>query len=127
MENPLSQRIQETSAPSTAWRVVCLCAAWCGVCRDYQHLFETLSAAHPAIRFQWLDIEDEADIVGDLDIETFPTILIAQGNRARFFGPLLPQAGVLERLVRSLTEEKTPPETGDAVAQVLLARVIAAG
>ena len=84
------------------WWAVCLCAAWCGTCGIYRPLFEELSWAHPDVRFEWVDIEDESDIAGDLDVETFPTLLIADGERALFLGPLLPQAPVLARLLASL-------------------------
>ena len=97
------------STPSTAaaaapggWWAVCLCAAWCGTCDIYRPLFEELARAHPDVRFEWVDIEDESDLVGDLDVETFPTLLIADGQRALFLGPLLPQAPVLARLLASL-------------------------
>ena len=49
-----------------------------------------------------MDNEDEAELAGDLDVETFPTLLIADGQRALFLGPLLPQAPVLARLLASL-------------------------
>ena len=97
------------STPSTAaaaapggWWAVCLCAAWCGTCGIYRPLFEELSRAHPDVRFEWVDIEDESELAGDLDVETFPTLLIADGQRALFLGPLLPQAPVLARLLASL-------------------------
>ena len=77
------------------WWVVCLCAGWCGVCREYQPLFDALAVQHPGIRFQWVDVEDDSDVVGDLDIETFPTLLIANEAGARFFSPLAPHIGVL--------------------------------
>lgn len=84
------------------WWVVCLCADWCGTCREYRSLFDRLACEHPLVRFVWVDIEDESDLAGDLDVETFPTLLIADGVRARFLGPLLPQASVLARLLASL-------------------------
>jgi thioredoxin 1 len=92
-------------ATAPGWWVICLCAGWCGVCREYRQLFERLGAAHPAVRFEWVDVEDEDALVGDVDVETFPTLLIADGRNARFLGPLLPQAGVLERLLISLQEQ----------------------
>ena len=72
--------------------VVCLCAAWCGVCRQYAPEFEALKARFPQVRFDWVDV----------DVETFPTLLIGQGSKALFLGPLLPQIKVLERLLTSL-------------------------
>ena len=81
---------------------MCLCAGWCGTCRDYRPLFDALAAENPGVRFEWVDIEDESEIAGDLDVETFPTLLIADGRQALFLGPLLPQAPVLARLLASL-------------------------
>ena len=40
--------------------------------------------------------------VGDLDVETFPTLLMADAQGTRFFGPLTPQAHTLSRLLDSL-------------------------
>lgn len=93
--------------PRTAqgWWVICLCAGWCGVCREYRPLFEQLVTAYPEARFAWVDVEDEDALVGGLDVETFPTLLIADGQRARFLGPLVPQPAVLERLLLSLREQ----------------------
>ena len=90
-----------TNSPG-GWWAVCLCAAWCGTCGIYRPLFDELARAHPNVRFEWVDIEDESEIAGDLDVETFPTLLIADGQRALFLGPLLPQAPVLARLLASL-------------------------
>jgi thioredoxin-like negative regulator of GroEL len=102
--------------------VVCLCAQWCGTCRDYRAVFEQLAGAHPAVRFVWIDIEDEAEVAGDLDVETFPTLLIADGQAARFLGPLLPQAPVLSRLIESLQAGSGAPQA-DVLAQAVFDRV----
>ena len=109
--------------PSAAWWVVCLCASWCGVCRDYRALFDTLAQAHPEARFVWVDVEDEEDVAGDLDVETFPTLLIADGRQARFLGPLLPQTAVLARLLASLQDLPEPLAAVSAQAQAVFERV----
>lgn len=82
--------------------VICLCAGWCDTCRDYRAAFDEAAAAHPALAFRWLDIEDEAAALGDVDVETFPTLLIGDARALRFAGPVLPQAGHLARLLQSL-------------------------
>jgi len=108
------------------WWAVCLCAAWCGTCGIYRPLFDELARAHPDVRFEWVDIEDESDIAGDLDVETFPTLLIADGERALFLGPLLPQAPVLARLLASL-QAAAPGSAGPSgEAQQVFERVRAA-
>lgn len=84
--------------------IVCLCADWCGTCREYAQVFEALQQALPAHRYRWIDIEDEADALGDIDIETFPTLLVAHGGRVLFAGPVLPRLGDAQRLIEVQTE-----------------------
>nr|WP_315480106.1 thioredoxin family protein [uncultured Rhodoferax sp.] len=86
---------------STALLVACLCAQWCGTCTEYQPLFAQLQADFPGARFVWVDIEDEADLVDPVEVENFPTILIAQGEQPRFFGTVMPHLETLRRLIQS--------------------------
>lgn len=80
--------------------VACLCARWCGVCRDYASVFAQVTARYPQIRFVWVDIEDASDLVDPVEVENFPTLLIAAGIEPRFVGTLTPQPGMLDRIVR---------------------------
>jgi thiol-disulfide isomerase/thioredoxin len=81
------------------WIVACLCAGWCGTCTSYRAAFNDLAARHPDKTFVWIDIEDQADIVGDLDVENFPTLLMQRGDLVAFFGTMLPDAKVADRLI----------------------------
>jgi hypothetical protein len=95
----------DRGAAVPARRVICLCAQWCNTCHDYRAVFDALGAAHPGLQFIWIDIEDQADLVGDVEVETFPTLLIADGPALRFFGPLTPQPQTLARLIEGLPQE----------------------
>lgn len=79
--------------------VACLCAQWCGTCKDYAPLFESLQGDFPQAQLRWIDIEDESDLVDPIEVENFPTLLIATGGQARFFGTLTPHKETLRRLV----------------------------
>jgi thioredoxin 1 len=92
----------EVSSPVSDQWVICLCADWCGLCRDYQVVFSQMAKRYPDFRFAWLDIEDHSELVGDLEVETFPTLLLADAQGTQFFGPLTPQASMLARLLDSL-------------------------
>jgi thioredoxin 1 len=83
------------------WVVACLCAAWCGTCSTYRAGFDSLAARHPDKTFVWIDIEDQAGVVGDLDVENFPTLLLQRGDKVAFFGTMLPDPLVADRLVQS--------------------------
>lgn len=86
------------------WIVACLCAAWCGTCASYRATFEELAARHPDKYFLWVDIEDHADVVGDLDVENFPTLLIQRHEYVSFFGAMLPDPLVAHRLLLAQAE-----------------------
>ena len=103
--------------------VICLCAQWCGACREWRGLFEQAAAAHPQLRFAWVDVEDEAAAMGDVDIETFPTLLVADGPRPLFFGPIQPSAAQLARLLASLLREGAAPSGVTAETSALLDRL----
>ena len=102
--------------------VACLCAQWCRTCDAYHDTLvatrDAMRLGHPdaALRFVWVDIEDESELVGDLDIEDFPTILLARGDRVLFFGPVMPHAQTLDRLVRSALDTELPAPTAAALA-----------
>jgi thioredoxin-like negative regulator of GroEL len=101
-----------TALPPGTWTVACLCAAWCRTCDAVRPHFEARSAAHAGIAHRWIDIEDEADALGDLDIDTFPTLLVVRDGVPLFFGPVLPQPQAVDALVAALIEDPTPRAAG---------------
>lgn len=98
LENHNRGAIAETLS-GERWIVACLCAGWCGTCTTYRATFEQLAARHPDKHFVWIDIEDQADVVGELDVENFPTLLIQRADTVAFFGTVLPDPALAERLL----------------------------
>ena len=88
------------SSPTPPVSLVCLCAAWCRLCDDYRPLFERvaaeLRATVPQVEARWIDIE------------TFPTLVIAGPEGVRFAGPLLPREDTLRRLVAHAITDVAP-------------------
>jgi hypothetical protein len=109
-------------AATDALRIACLCAAWCGTCRDYEAVLEAQRAALPDALYTWVDIEDHEDVVDDIEIEDFPTVLIARGDTVLFFGTITPQPGTLARLVQA-AEAGGLAAVGDAAVVELARRV----
>lgn len=92
-----------------------LCAQWCGVCREWRAAFDAAATARPGDRFEWIDVEDESEVMGDVDVETFPTLLVSRDASVLFYGTVLPKAEMLLRLLTSL-------ETGTADGGTLESR-----
>jgi thioredoxin 1 len=105
-------------APKPALLMACLCAAWCDTCRDYAAVFAACAAEYGArVQPLWVDIEDNAELIDCIDVEDFPTLLLARDDTLLFLGPITPQAQTLSRLVMgALDGDLKPPAFGEDVA-----------
>lgn len=114
-----------TEARSAPLLVACLCADWCHICRDYQpQMAAALAGFGPEqVSVVWVDIEDHDAVVGDLDVQNFPTLLMARGGLPVFFGTLTPHPQTLVRLVQGALAGDVAelPHNGELLA--LAARV----
>lgn len=103
--------------------VACLCAAWCKLCDDYRAVFAgARTVTGGQAQFVWLDIEDDEAVLGPLDVDNFPTLLIARGDAPVFFGTLTPQPGTLARLLQKALVDDLG-RVDDAAARALVVRV----
>lgn len=109
--------------------VLCLCAEWCGTCRDFHPAFSAVAGQWPDATFLWADIETHEDLLDELgiDIENFPTVLVATAEQAVVFaGPVTPFADTLQRICRTAAAGDLPQQAPSAW-EALLARLRAAG
>jgi len=96
--------------------VVALCAAWCDTCREFRAAFDRLAQSRPQFTFVWLDVEDDADVAGDIDVENFPTLAIYRGDVPIHFGVSLPHETTIGRLVDALATQARVVAVGDAIS-----------
>lgn len=99
---PETPEVKARLAKQADMLVACYCAAWCDTCTLYRDRFETLAGQHPEHAFVWIDIEDHPDLLGDEDVENFPTLMIERAGQVLFFGTMLPHIEQLERLIATL-------------------------
>lgn len=92
---------QLKSQLESGWVVACLCAAWCDVCTRYRQAFDQWAGEVQQAHLVWIDVEDQADLVGNIDIENFPTLLIQRGHRVDFLGTVMPDVAVAQRLLQN--------------------------
>jgi len=90
------------------WTVICLCAEWCDSCCAYRKEFDARAALTGDAVHAWVDIEDESDWLGDIDIETFPTLLVLCDGEPLFYGPVLPYIDLVDRTLKSLQPSASP-------------------
>jgi hypothetical protein len=100
---PNSPTLAQALARPELTIVLCFCAAWCDACKACQQ--------HPDVCFIWADIEDYPELLGDEDVENFPTIAIVQEAQIRFMGTLLPHIEHLNRLIETMHTPGRPQST----------------
>ena len=101
----------------TGLAIVCFCAAWCDTCTKYRADFEALALKWPEHAFVWIDIEENAEFLGEEDVENFPTVLIQSPTANLFFGALLPFISHLDRLIGSIDASAPATEAGPPLLQ----------
>jgi thioredoxin reductase (NADPH) len=102
------QSIADAFADPGRLVVVTLCAAWCDTCTQFRAAYERIAQSRPHAAFVWLDIEDDAQIAGDIDVENFPTLAIYRGRAPLHFGVSLPHETTVGRLVDALADGAAP-------------------
>lgn len=74
-------------------------AAWCGPCRMFAPIYETVSERHPDVVFGKVDTEAEQELAGVFSVMSIPTLMIFRDELPLFAQPgVLPEAA-LEDLV----------------------------
>lgn len=87
-------------------------------------MFRQLARERQDVHFAWVDVEDEDEAMGDVEVETFPTLLIARGNRPLFLGPVTPSAAQTLRMIDRLQAQAEPhTAVATAAATGLLGRL----
>jgi thioredoxin 1 len=95
--------------------VVGLCAAWCNTCGEFREAFDELAQETSHTSFVWIDIEDDAEFAGEIEVENFPTIAVFHGDRLVHFGTSLPQKQIVVRLLASFDETSKTVSASAAV------------
>ena len=96
-------------------------ASWCGPCKQFAPVFESMSEAHPGIVFAKINTEEQQELAGHFQIRSIPTLMIFRQQIIVFSQPgALPPAGlesVIEKVaaldmddVRRQVAEQSPQQ-----------------
>ncbi len=97
----------------------CFCAAWCRTCDDYVQVMDSLKARYTAqADFVWVDIEDQAEVLDQVDVDNFPTVLISDTTQVYFWGTLLPHAATASQLIERVLSGDIRPHDSVDIAQL---------
>lgn len=70
-------------------------APWCGPCRQFAPVFESMSESHPGIVFGKVNTEEQQELAASFQVRSIPTLTIFRQQIIVFSQPgALPQAGL---------------------------------
>jgi len=70
-------------------------APWCGPCRAFAPIYETVSQAHPDVTFAKIDTEQEPELARAFEISAIPTLMVIRDGVLLLAQPgMLPQAAL---------------------------------
>ncbi len=70
-------------------------APWCGPCRQFAPVFESMSESHPGVVFAKVNTEEEQEIAGHFQIRSIPTLMVFREQVVVFSQPgAVPPAGL---------------------------------
>ena len=77
-------------------------APWCGPCRQFAPVFESMSESHPGVVFAKVNTEEQQEIAGHFQIRSIPTLMVFREQIIVFSQPgALPPAG-LESIIEKV-------------------------
>ncbi len=51
-------------------------ASWCGPCKQFAPVFESMSETHPGVVFAKINTEEQQELAGHFQIRSIPTLMI---------------------------------------------------
>jgi thioredoxin 1 len=79
-------------------------AAWCGPCRAFAPIYESVSTRHTDIVFGKVDTEAQPELAAAFGIQAIPTLMIFRDGIPLFAQPGVVPAQALEDLIRQARE-----------------------
>ena len=79
-------------------------APWCGPCRGFAPVFETVSEQHPDVVFAKVNTDEEQEIAAHFQIRSIPTLMVFRDTIIVFSQPGALPRGPFEQVVAKAKE-----------------------
>ena len=77
-------------------------APWCGPCKSFAPIYDTVSEKHDDIVFAKVNTEDEQELAASFQIRSIPTLMIFRDQIAIFSqAGMLPESGLEEVIAKT--------------------------
>jgi thioredoxin 1 len=77
-------------------------ASWCGPCRTFGPIYESVAEGHPDVLFAKVDTEAEQELAASFQIMSIPTLMVMRQGIVLFSQPgVIPETGLEELVTRA--------------------------
>ena len=77
-------------------------APWCGPCKSFAPIYETVSEKHDDVVFAKINTEDEQELAASFQIRSIPTLMIFRDQIAIFSqAGMLPESGLEDVIAKT--------------------------
>ena len=78
-------------------------ASWCGPCKQFAPVFESMSESHPDVVFAKVNTEEQQELAGHFQIRSIPTLMVFREQINVFSQPGAMPPAELEDLLDKVT------------------------
>lgn len=92
-------------------------APWCGPCRSFAPIYESVSENHPDIVFAKVNTEEEQELASHFQIRSIPTLMIFREQVILFAQPGMVGEAALEQIIEQVRSVDMAKVHADIAAQ----------
>ena len=83
-------------------KVIRFPAAWCGPCKQYKPIFESVASSTPGVVFETVDVDADPQTAQAYNVRSVPTTVVEVGGRTAGFKTGMIGESELRNLVASV-------------------------
>lgn len=93
-------------------------AEWCGPCKQFAPIFETVAEKNPNIVFAKVNVEEQQELAGMFQVRSIPTLVFMREKIVVFSNPgMIPESNLEEGIKQLLELDMTKVKADLAEAQ----------
>lgn len=79
-------------------------AVWCGPCKRFAPIFDSVAAKHPNVKFIKVNTDEQPELAASFEVRSIPTLAVIKEQQIIFVQPGAVNEDTLEQIVQRAKE-----------------------